>query len=216
MTDNQNLNDNPADEWRQQMVEARREQILQATAEVFGEKGFHRATIRDIARRAGIADGTIYNYFDNKRELLMGLVDKLAFASLRDLFANSNISSPEELLRALLQNRMQFVRDNRHIFISVFPEVISSPELRAFLFADRIPQFMRQVEDYLHRGVAAGALTDVDPKVVTHMMLGALFSYALIDSAEEVNTFGDMTDDELVDQWTRLLFYGLATRPEVG
>ena len=42
---------------------ARRNQILDAATKVFAEKGFHSTTIKDIAREAGIADGTIYNYF---------------------------------------------------------------------------------------------------------------------------------------------------------
>ncbi|MFL7790868.1 MAG: helix-turn-helix domain-containing protein, partial [Anaerolineae bacterium] len=48
---------------RQQLIEARRNQILDAAAAVFAEKGFHRTTTKEIASRAGIAEGTIYNYF---------------------------------------------------------------------------------------------------------------------------------------------------------
>src|SRR6266487_4053523 len=60
-----------------QLIAARRNQILDAATKVFAEKGFHRSTIKDIAKVAGIADGTIYNYFENKTALLMGLLDRL-------------------------------------------------------------------------------------------------------------------------------------------
>ena len=53
---------------------ARREQILDAATTVFAAKGFHRATIKEVARAAGVADGTIYNYFENKAALLLGLL----------------------------------------------------------------------------------------------------------------------------------------------
>ena len=52
---------------------ARRKQILDAATQVFAEKGFHRATIKDIARVAGIADGTIYTYFDSVGEFVVTL-----------------------------------------------------------------------------------------------------------------------------------------------
>ena len=56
---------------------ARRKQILDAATQVFAEKGFHRATIKDIARVARIADGTIYTYFTRKDEILLAVLDRL-------------------------------------------------------------------------------------------------------------------------------------------
>src|SRR6266699_5171392 len=63
---------------------ARRKQILDAATQVFAEKGFHRATIKDIARVAGIADGTVYNYFENKTALMLGIFDRLNESDQRD------------------------------------------------------------------------------------------------------------------------------------
>src|SRR5262249_49537011 len=60
-----------------QLVAARRTQILDAATRVFASKGFNRATIRDVAQTAGVADGTIYNYFASKTDLLFGLLDRL-------------------------------------------------------------------------------------------------------------------------------------------
>ncbi|MCB0032608.1 MAG: helix-turn-helix transcriptional regulator, partial [Anaerolineales bacterium] len=62
---------------QQQLIDARRNQILEAATAVFAERGFHKATIRAIAQHAGIADGTIYNYFKNKTDLLIGILDRL-------------------------------------------------------------------------------------------------------------------------------------------
>src|SRR5919107_3191422 len=59
------------------VVRARREQILEAATRVFAEKGFRRATTRDVARTAGVSEGTIYNYFKNKDALLMAILDRL-------------------------------------------------------------------------------------------------------------------------------------------
>ena len=59
------------------LAQARHTQILDAATQVFAEKGFHRATIRDVARVAGVADGTIYNYFENKTALLLGLLNRI-------------------------------------------------------------------------------------------------------------------------------------------
>ncbi|HJT57159.1 MAG TPA: helix-turn-helix domain-containing protein, partial [Ktedonobacteraceae bacterium] len=57
------------------VVEDRREQIIDAAMHVFAEKGFVRATNKDIAREAGITPGLIYHYFDSKEALLKAIVD---------------------------------------------------------------------------------------------------------------------------------------------
>jgi AcrR family transcriptional regulator len=57
------------------IIAARRKQILDAATQVFAGKRFHRATIKDIARVAGIADGTFYIYFASKTEVLLGILN---------------------------------------------------------------------------------------------------------------------------------------------
>lgn len=56
----------------------RRQHILEAAARTFAEAGYQRTTIRDVAKAAGVADGTIYNNFANKADLLLSLLDPLA------------------------------------------------------------------------------------------------------------------------------------------
>jgi TetR/AcrR family fatty acid metabolism transcriptional regulator len=59
------------------LAAVRREHLLDAATRVFAAKGFNGATIRDVARAAGVADGTIYNYFANKEALLFDVFDRL-------------------------------------------------------------------------------------------------------------------------------------------
>src|SRR5215207_2881201 len=73
-----------SDPIQQQLIDARRNQILDAAITVFAEKGFHKATIKDIAKVAKIADGTIYNYFANKTALVMGIMDRLNESDQRE------------------------------------------------------------------------------------------------------------------------------------
>ncbi|HZO11900.1 MAG TPA: TetR/AcrR family transcriptional regulator, partial [Polyangiaceae bacterium] len=56
----------------------RRAQILACARDVFAERGFHTASIADICARAGIGRGTLYQYFGNKHDVLVAVVDELA------------------------------------------------------------------------------------------------------------------------------------------
>src|SRR5215475_4761073 len=91
-----------------QLIAARTNQILDAATRVFAEKGFHRATIKDVAKAAGVADGTIYNYFGNKTDLILGILDRLNETSQRASdFEQATKSNPHEWMRAYLKHRLE-------------------------------------------------------------------------------------------------------------
>src|SRR5262244_1162784 len=111
-----------------QLVAARRSQILDAATQVFASKGFNRATIRDVAQAAGVADGTIYNYFANKTDLLFGLLDRLNDTERRpaSLAQAKDVSIPE-FFRAYLRERVEALWSNADLFRAVLPEVLANP-----------------------------------------------------------------------------------------
>src|SRR5262245_6609040 len=115
-----------------QLTAARRTQILDAATRVFASKGFNRATIRDVARDAGVADGTIYNYFANKTDLLFGLLDRLNDTERRPAsLAEAAEASFPEYFRAYLRERVEALWSNVELFRAVLPELLANPALRA-------------------------------------------------------------------------------------
>ncbi len=63
---------------RQRQLAERLDKILAAASRLFAEKGFHRTTTKEIAEAADVAEGTLYNYFDNKNDLLLEIVNRLS------------------------------------------------------------------------------------------------------------------------------------------
>jgi TetR/AcrR family fatty acid metabolism transcriptional regulator len=113
------------------LVAARRAQILDAAITVFSEKGFHRATIKEIARVAGIADGTIYTYFASKDEVLIAVLDRLNETTERkQQFVLSGEQDLKAFFRAYLRQRMALLWPNAEVFRAVLPELLVNGELR--------------------------------------------------------------------------------------
>src|SRR6266516_6003723 len=110
---------------------ARRKQILDAATQVFAEKGFHRATIKDIARVAGIADGTIYTYFPSKTAVLLGILHRLNESAERE---QQLMPEREQDLRsfftAYLRQRMALLWPNAEVFRQSFPKCRFNKECR--------------------------------------------------------------------------------------
>jgi AcrR family transcriptional regulator len=113
-----------------QTEQHRRETILHAATHVFAARGFRGSTIKDIAKVAGVSDGTIYNSFANKNALLTALLDKLR-PELRDAPAPPPDAKIEDLLPHLLQQRAEaFTPDTLKILRFVLSEALVDGGLR--------------------------------------------------------------------------------------
>src|SRR5690348_11182547 len=112
---------------QEQLVATRRKQILAAALHVFSEQGFHRATVKDVARAAGVADGTIYIYFANKTELLLGLLDQLNETAERDVqLAAGSEGDFRAFFASYLRQRMMILWPNARVFQAVLPELLAN------------------------------------------------------------------------------------------
>lgn len=113
------------------VLTARRNQILDAATQVFASKGFHRATIKDIARVASIADGTIYTYFASKTDVLLGILNRLNESAEREQQLNPQQQQDfRSFFTAYLRQRMSLFWPNAEVFQAVLPEMLANAELR--------------------------------------------------------------------------------------
>jgi AcrR family transcriptional regulator len=88
---------------REENRAAVREAILNAATSIFGNQGFQAAKMTDIAQEAGVAAGTLYNYFESKEEIFGQIVARVCTKLEDELERTNLIAAPLERLRALLQ-----------------------------------------------------------------------------------------------------------------
>jgi TetR/AcrR family fatty acid metabolism transcriptional regulator len=182
----------------------RRTQILDAAARVLADRGYHRTTVRDIAREAGIADGTIYLYFSSKQELLLALVAQLGrVAERRADFAELATKDLREFSRTYMGRRFAQIRELRHLFTAVLPEILADAELREG-FAERVAEAYEAADAELSRRARAGELGDLDPRLLTRVAAATGLGLLLLAILEEP-VLADRWD-ELPDFLTRLWF----------
>jgi AcrR family transcriptional regulator len=149
----------PLPRW-QRRPEARPDEILDAALLVFGESGYARAKIDDVARHAGVSKGTVYLYFDSKESLFREMVRARIVACLAELEAV--VRTHEGTARALLVDlvRRMYTRMRQEEMTRIARVVQSElghfPELARFYFDEVILRARRIVEEVLQRGVASG------------------------------------------------------------
>src|SRR6266508_381280 len=144
----------------QRRPEARPEEILDAAFAVFGESGFARAKIDDVARLAGVSKGTVYLYFDSKESLFRELVRAKVVASLAEAeaFVQTYDGSARALLVELIRRMYTRMRREQMMQLArvVQGELPHFPELARFYFDEVILRARRLVEQVLERGAATG------------------------------------------------------------
>jgi AcrR family transcriptional regulator len=164
-----------------QLVAARRAQILDAATRVFARKGFNRATIRDVARDAGVADGTIYNYFANKTDLLFGLLDRLNDTERRSASLAQVVEpSLAGFFRAYLRERVEALWSNADLLRAILPELLANPELRARYYDEVIAPTMALGEGAIQALASGGRLRDLDAALTTRMLAGSLLGLMVL------------------------------------
>ena len=164
---------------RDVLVAARREQILGAAMRVFAAKGYSRATTREVAREAGVSEGTIYNYFEDKEALLMAIMDTLNETERRaeDLRGDPTMGY-QVYFRAYLKHRMDVIWENREVFRIVMSEMLVNEGLRERYMREVVEPTMRIGEESFRARVGQGNSsatgTPLAMRVVTGSVLGLL------------------------------------------
>jgi AcrR family transcriptional regulator len=171
------------------VAEFRTTGILEAARKVFAERGFHEATVDDIAEAAGVAKGTVYLYYQSKRDVYFAAL-KFGISEMYSslLEETGKVSKPEEKLKALIAAKLAYFDKNRDFFKIYYSELGNIPSTHPSGIDDEFKllyqEQARLVESILKEGTrkkvvrnlrteqAAFAISDIIRGVVTHRILG--------------------------------------------
>ena len=163
------------------VVEDRRDQIIDAAMQVFAQKGFTRATNKDIAREAGITPGLIYYYFESKEDLLKTIIETRSPAQLMTTLSPQVFELPPEVfLRMLILRALSIIESEQLIQLvrMILPEVAHNTEVAPIIFS-MIQRLLELLGKYFEAQMGKGALRHVDGVLTAQVMLGSLFGFVL-------------------------------------
>jgi AcrR family transcriptional regulator len=213
---------------------ARRQQILDGAAQVFADKGFARATTKEIAQSADVSEGTIYNYFDSKEDLLIGLMGRVAEMQLAGAGLTISDKSRDQLgamadsmvmreamahdLREFFENsfrwRQSFVAEHRPMLQALLAEMLVNPEFRVEYSQRLVDPFITQFERQVARRISAGDVRPVDVSLAVRFLfavnLGMLGLLIMGDSLLEEK----WESEELVQGLTNFVLRGISSCDE--
>jgi AcrR family transcriptional regulator len=196
-------------DFKEQMIETRRTQILVGAARVFAEKGYHKATTKEIARAAGIAEGTIYNYFANKRELLLAMVAMIATRSFKSKILDHSPNNTREFLTTVLRDRYEVIKEYGHVIAPLLAEMFADADLREAIYNELLKPILILVEQYMQHHIDAGRLRPINPLIITRTIIGAMVINAASKVSKIESRYEDISADSMIDQIVSLILDGL-------
>ncbi len=110
----------------EKLIDRRRRQIIDGAIQVFVAKGFHKATVREIAKAAGLTMGSLYNYIASKQDIIYIVYDYITGLLREEMKeAIAGIEGPEERLTAALRQNLNAVYQNQDIIMFLYKESAS-------------------------------------------------------------------------------------------
>ena len=196
-------------DFKEQMAEARRTQILMGAAQVFAEKGFHKATTKEIAQAAGISEGTIYNYFNNKRELLIAMIELIAAQSLKNIVTDHPPEDPKEFLMMILRDRFGLAQERGYLMVPIIAEIFADPDLRQEVYDKIAIPIASHLEQYIQAHINSGQFRPVNPLIVTRALVGAMMLNFAIRLGGIDSRYEDIPAEVMIEQIVSLFLVGL-------
>ncbi|MDB9374381.1 TetR/AcrR family transcriptional regulator [Nodularia sphaerocarpa] len=149
-----------------------RTRILQAALKLFASKGFDGTTTRDLAQAAGVAEGTLFRHFANKKSILVEVATGGWVDILTDLLTELSEMGSYKAIAQVMRRRMWNLHKNVDLMKVCFMEVQFHPDLRDRIQEEVIGKMTDVAEAFFQSAMDKGIYRQTDAKLVAKVFLG--------------------------------------------
>ncbi len=197
--------------FKQQMLRAREEAIIQAANQLLASKGFDLMTLDDVAQEVGISKASLYHHFESKDDLAAAAMARAMSKAQGFVMSLSPADAPEKKLREVARWVMQMVLDGQMPSLPSQNSRLRAALARHSAYMDGLIHVSDTLGGWIEAAQASGHLTSKLPAVV---MLYTLFSRACDPVLEFLKMSGEYSDEQILD-WVELTcFSGMQARDE--
>ncbi len=154
----------------------KREAILRAGIRVFAHNGYFNSKVADIAREAGVADGTVYLYFKSKEEILHSIFDRSVDEAVAEARKQlETIADPREKLRKIASMHLERLESDRDLAVVFQVELRGSTKFMEEFSAAGFAEYLALIRSTFEEGQRAGVFrAELNATVVSKILFGAL------------------------------------------
>lgn len=197
--------------------------ILESAVKIFSEKGFNAATTNEIAKEAGIAEGTIFRYFKTKKDILHKIIirsidllgHKIVIKPLEDLIEKNNSLNEKELLKEIVKERLSLVNKNFPLIKVILTEAMVSKEIREIWINKIVLNGINILSNIIERGIENGTFKKVNSITAIRSLASMIISYMLHKNLIN-NSLPVDEDDKEIDTILEIFFNGITFKGEIS
>lgn len=149
-----------------------RTRILKSALKLFAKLGYDGTTTRDLAESAGIAEGTLFRYFPNKKAILIEVATQGWVEILTDLLTELSEMGSYKAVAQVMRRRMLNLHKNADMLKVCFMEAQFHPELRDRIQLEVIDKMTDVAEVFFQSAMDQGIYRRMNPKIVARVFLG--------------------------------------------
>jgi len=157
--------------------------IIKAAIELFSKQGYAATSTREIAQKAGVAEGSIFKLFPTKKDIILWITKHIINTALFPLISSGihelmekQFDSREDFLSAFLENRLELIQEGVPLFKILIQEIPFQPEIRAML----LEQFKKLPLDMIAKKlISIEANSDFDETEIMNLIISCISGFFL-------------------------------------
>lgn len=146
--------------------------ILQAARRLFARQGYDGTTTRELAQAAGVAEGTIFRHFENKKAILIEVATQGWVEILTDLLTELSEMGSYKAIAQVMRRRMLNLHQNADLMRVCFMEAQFHPDLREQIQTEVISKMTDVAEAFFETAMDQGVYRRMNPRTVAQVFLG--------------------------------------------
>lgn len=198
----------------------KQKKILAAAIEAFAEKGFAATSTSEIAKKAGVAEGTIFRHYKTKKDLLLSIVAPMMAKLIApfvikdfDKVLKADFETFEEFLRAIIENRAKFIIHNMQLFRILIQEIPFQPELKEQFKEHIAKKIFTRFERVIEYYQAKGQIIEMPTYSAIRLTISTIFGYII--ARYLLLPEADWDDPEEIERTIQFIMHGLSPKSEI-
>ena len=197
------------------------QKILEAAIDVFSERGFSGSTTSEIAKRAGVAEGTIFRYFKTKKDILRGVLiqmlnlagEPIIVEGVRKILLNTENKDLREVLKAFVKDRLEVLESVFPMIKIIITEALYHDDIREAFFQNIVSKIF-EIFTIFHRQMVERGLIRENVKALTmaRSIIGNIVLFVVYKQFF-ADKFNQQDMDQELDAVIDIIMYGIS-KPE--
>jgi AcrR family transcriptional regulator len=186
-----------------------RDKILDAGLRLFSKKGYLGATTKEIAKKAGVAELTLFRHFTSKERLFGEMIERYSFLpALRELLPGIRDMEYRDALSAIAKKYLERLSERRDLIKIMLTEMHVYPSKVRVIYYNFVDELVKTLASYFGDMQKMGVVRDFDPEVAARAFFGMFFSYFNSQEIMMLKKYGAANTETIIREYVKIFVTG--------